>query len=671
MDEKTARDAKLIETLPHAFARHRVVTGKNGKPVDYIFLQVNSAFEKMTGLNRNDIQGKKVTQVFPGIENEKFDWINNCGAIALEGGRLSFEVFFEPLQRWYEVQAYSDETGYFTTVFNEIKDSKVKVKTIHSLLKSTDSLLQSHLDDFNYQAVADMLQQLSGAKYTAINIYKENCSRVVTRAFSGAPSAVKRASELLGLNLKGYSWEVKPEFLNALEGGGLIRFKTLHQLTMGLIGDKKAELIQQTFKFGDIYLVELTQGENDNLGNIVFFMPPGKPIDNPNALEIYAVLLGLFLGKLRVQEEVKIQKERLSSIIDGANVGTYEWNVQTGETIYNERWADIIGYKLEELEPVSIKTWTKHVHPDDKVKSNESFYRHVDGEIDFYDAEVRMKHKDGQWVWVNERGKVGSWTDDGKPLWVFGFHIDITEKKVAADNLSRLNSALEQQVKERAVVDAFTYSVSNDLRAPLRRISGFGEALLEEYNDLLDEKGQDYLKRINSQTRHMDNLVISMLELSKISRHDILLEEVDLAVIFRAHLERLNMQQPDRVVQAVTASELVVNADLELMDTFIAILLDNSWKFSADKEKAIIEIGSEIQEGKQVFFIRDNGVGFDMRFAEKLFLPFQRLHIEDDYPGIGIGLNIAQRIISRHGGEIWAESEPGEGATIFFTFPQD
>ena len=546
-------------------------------------------------------------------------------------------------------------------------DLKVGLNNLHALLKTTEELLESDADGFNYQVAVDMLKMLSGAKYAAINIYEENCSRVVTRAFAGASTAAKRASEILGINLNGYSWKVKPEFLNALEGGRLVRFNTLHQLAMGLISEKQAAFLQQTFKIGCTYLVELTQGEKENLGNVVFFMPPGQEIENHETLELYAVLLGIFLGKLRTQQELAIQKDRFASIIEGANVGTYEWNVQTGETIFNDRWAEIIGYTLEELEPISIKTWTKHVHPDDRVRSNESFFRHVDGELDYYDVEIRMKHKNGNWVWINERGKVGSWTKDGKPLWAFGFHIDITDKKEATDNLVRLNSALERQVRERAAVDAFTYSVSNDLRAPLRRIMGFGEALLEEYSDILDDRGQDYLQRINTQATHMDNLVVSMLELSKISRHDLEPEEIDLGVTFRSHIDRLNNQQPDRLVQAVTAPDLIVRADLELIDTLVANLVENAWKYTAGKKKAVIEIGMEEKEGRRIFFIRDNGVGFDMCYVDKIFLPFQRLHVDDGYPGIGIGLNIAQRIITRHGGEIWAEGEINKGATFYFT----
>ena len=680
-------------------------------------------------------------------------------------------------------------------------DLKVGLNNLHALLKTTEELLESDADGFNYQVAVDMLKMLSGAKYAAINIYEENCSRVVTRAFAGASTAAKRASEILGINLTGYSWEVKPEFLNALEGGRLVRFNTLHRLAMGLISEKQAAFLQQTFKIGCTYLVELTQGEKENLGNVVFFMPPGQEIENHETLELYAVLLGIFLGKLRTQQELAIQKDRFASIIEGANVGTYEWNVQTGETIFNDRWAEIIGYTLEELEPISIKTWTKHVHPDDRVRSNESFFRHVDGELDYYDVEIRMKHKNGNWVWINERGKVGSWTKDGKPLWAFGFHIDITErkavesalreseekfrfltenmsdvvwildlnlkrtyvspsienivgytpeesmqqtleqtvtpaslnmvlevfnrefvntdfnncapdkpimieaeyyhkngstvwmesncnpmldqegrligvygvsrditeKKIARENLLKLNAALERQVRERAAVDAFTYSVSNDLRAPLRRIMGFGEALLEEYGDILDDRGQDYLQRINTQATHMDNLVVSMLELSKISRHDLEPEEIDLGVTFRSHIDRLNNQQPDRLVQAVTAPDLIARADLELIDTLVANLVENAWKYTAGKKKAVIEIGMEEKEGRRIFFIRDNGVGFDMCYVDKIFLPFQRLHVDDGYPGIGIGLNIAQRIITRHGGEIWAEGEINKGATFYFT----
>ncbi len=275
--------------------------------------------------------------------------------------------------------------------------------------------------------------------------------------------------------------------------------------------------------------------------------------------------------------------------------------------------------------------------------------------------ESEFYYKNGGTVWMESLVRALR-NSDGKITGIYGSSRDITERKQAEE-------ALRRQATERAAVDAFTYSVSHDLQAPLRRIEGFSEALLEECSDELSELARDYLRRITRQIDSMKVRTDALLKLSKVVSREIACEEVNLSVLTRSHLKKLRYAEPARSVETVVAPDMIAMGDGDLLSVALESLLDNAWKFTGSVEKARIECGSFLKDGRTVYFVKDNGAGFEQQRANKLFEPFQTLHSEADYAGIGIGLNIVYRIISRHGGEIWAEGESGKGACFYFTLP--
>ncbi len=432
MTNEPAKDQRLIETLPTAFSRHQVVLGDDGNPADYIFLQVNTAFEQMTGLKRDQILGKKVTEVLPGIETSEFDWIGVCGRVALDGAGLNFEHYSEPLKRWYTVQAYSDEPGYFTTVFSEITGAKQEAASIRELLKLTDNLISSDQGTFDYQAAINSLLGLSGAKFAAINTYEEDRTKTVTRAMAGVPAMIKKASAILGFEITGRAWDIQPERLRIIEGGQLIRFRSLFETSLGALNKTTAATLQKLTGIGAVYVLELAYGGWDTIGDIIFFMPKQKEIENREAIELYAGQLGAVLGRLRAEEELLKNEKRLSLAQVNARAGFWEYDIKKETLYWSSECEALFGLNEEEFEG-TFDAFLKRVHPEDKeyvISMNQPITGHGEGVPLEY--EHRIIKKDGSVLWVRETADT-IYDETGEAAFVSGFVMDLTERKQAEE----------------------------------------------------------------------------------------------------------------------------------------------------------------------------------------------------------------------------------------------
>jgi light-regulated signal transduction histidine kinase (bacteriophytochrome) len=248
-----------------------------------------------------------------------------------------------------------------------------------------------------------------------------------------------------------------------------------------------------------------------------------------------------------------------------------------------------------------------------------------------------------------------------------GASVAVALERKQAD--ARLRAALADLERYNTELNAFAYSVSHDLRAPLRAIDGYSQALQEDCGDLLNAEGRDHLGEVRKGTRHMGRLLDGLLRLCRVSQAEMETRPVDLSALATEIAHELGRSQPEREVEFVLAPGLTVSGDAELLRAALQNLMSNAWKFTARQSHARIEFGVTHTEGGATYFVRDNGAGFDMKRADRLFGAFQRLHRQADYPGTGVGLATVKRTIHRHGGRVWAEASVGRGATFHFTLP--
>ncbi len=292
--------------------------------------------------------------------------------------------------------------------------------------------------------------------------------------------------------------------------------------------------------------------------------------------------------------------------------------------------------------------------------------KQADAKDNIRNFEYHFKTLKGADRWVRHDSCVITDPETGEKA-VEAFVRDITESKRAEMELRALNERLSAANKE---LESFCYSVAHDLRSPLRAIDGFSQAFLDEYAAVLDAQGREYLGRVREGVQRMAQMIDDLLELARVGYTSTVSQAVDLSAWARDAAEELRRFQPSREAEFVLAPGLAAAGDPVLLRSVMRNLLDNAWKFTAKKPRARIEFGAAEVDGKRAFFVRDDGAGFDMAYASKLFGAFQRLHTVAEFPGNGIGLAIAKRIIHRHGGRMWAEGAVGQGATFYFTLPE-
>ena len=656
--ESEQRYRSLFENMSAGFVLFEVVQDAHGVPVDLVILAANDGFAETTGLDRRAVIGQRLTHVLPGIEHDAADWIGTYGRIALTGESRQFEQGSELLGVYYSITAYQAAAHQCGVTFVNITDRK---RTEAALLASEERLRLStdmaNVAVWEYRVASDSMErspnhdQLYGlqrqARWELATFLRS--THPADRAFSqetiqrsvaaGGPDnyqfdfrVVHPDGTLRWLSAIGQVAERTPDGRGAIVRGCLLdvterklaeeTLRQSRQAALNLMMDavearERAEQMHQALRASEeSYMTLFREMQNGFAHNELICDAEGRPVDSR-----YLAVNPAF------------------------------------ERITGKKPNDVVGRTLLEIFPGLEPSWI------------EAFGRvALTGEPAHFEMNAAA---------------LGIWFDvsafQPAPNQYACTFSDVTARKNAEEALRQLNAELEERVRSRTValdaankeLEAFSYSISHDLRAPLRSIDGFSRMVQADYAASLDDGGRDHLTRIRAAAQRMGQLIDDLLKLSRIGRAELFREPVDLSALAREVAAELHHHDPSRVVALEVADGLTVHGDHRLLRVVLENLLGNAWKFTSKRAHAHIAFGAEQRNGRLAYYVRDNGAGFDAAFSDKLYGAFQRLHASEDFPGTGIGLATVRRIVSRHCGRVWAEGAVDQGATFWFDVGAD
>ena len=410
--------------------------------------------------------------------------------------------------------------------------------------------------------------------------------------------------------------------------------------------------------------------------------PTGYTAKDAEIVSLIAGLAWEMAERKRMEEQVRLSEqalaeakaqqkseERLRLFFERQLVGMGIASPRKRWLQVNDKLCEMTGYSREEMERL---TWAEMTYPEDLESDAAQFELLLKGEIEGYTLEKRFVRKDGSIVFANL--SVGCVRLAGGQLdYTLALLEDITERKRVEENIRNLNEVLRQRARALEIankeLESFSYLISHNLRTPLRAIAGFSGFLLDDYADKFDDEGKRLLNVVRNNTVRMGILIDDILKFIRTGRVEMKISEADMEELARGALEEAKLAAGAGNLQVDIGPLPPARGDISMLRQVFANLLSNAIKFSRPKQAPKIQVGGYIAGNEAVYFVKDNGVGFDMKYADKLFGVFERLHGVDEFEGTGIGLAIVKRIAGRHGGRAWAEGEPGEGATIYFALP--
>ncbi len=376
----------------------------------------------------------------------------------------------------------------------------------------------------------------------------------------------------------------------------------------------------------------------------------------------------------KVECELRESEELFRSIFEQAAVGAAIVSIEGKILRANQKLCDIVGYTQKEIHLLTFQTL---IHPEDLESHLGYVNKLLTGRLINYSMEKRYFKKDNSIVWVNTAVSLVKDVEE-KPEYFIAVVEDISLRKKLDLELQELNKELENRVQLRTAqlessnkeLESFSYSVSHDLRAPLRAIGGFSKIIMEDYHEKLDQEGKRMLEIISTNVQKMGRLIDDLLAFSRLGRQAVHKMEVDTGSLIAAIIDELMIEQSKSKIEFKVHKLPKIYADPNLIKQAFTNLLSNAIKYTRYKEHAVVEVGTEDLGREHLFFIKDNGAGFDMRYYAKMFGMFQRLHTDREFEGNGVGLALVQKIILKHDGRIWAEGKPGEGAIFYITIPK-
>jgi len=604
LQESEERYRLLFENMSEGFALHEIITDADGKPCNYRFLEINPAFERLTGLSREATVGKTVREVIPDIESY---WIQIYGRVALEGNPFHIENFSSPLNRWYEVFAYRTAPRQFAAVFTDITDRK-----------QTEEALRA-----NVQRLRWVLHGSGGGAWD----------------WDLAGGEVWWSQEMYEL------WGVESGKQMGLDNSlALVHEQDRERLRKSV----EASLANRSDFQCEFRIRHAVKGER-------WMASYGRPVhdEHGDALRLLGITLDITERKL-AQEALQQSEERLKRSQEIAHLGSWELDLEKNELT----WSDEV-YRIFGLQPrqfgATYEAFLDAVHPDDRQTVDDAYAGSLRDGRDTYEVEHRVVRPDGEIRYVHEKCEHHR-DSSGRIIRSAGMVHDITEQKRAQEALERSNRELEQ----------FAYVASHDLQEPLRAVVGFLQLLQSQYGEHIDGKGQHYIERSVKAGHRMQTLIRELLTLSRVNTNGATFAPTNLNHLVKDVLDNLQSIIREKNADITCARLPNLKVDAAQIQSLFQNLIINALRYN-ESQKIVIEIGCLEQDNTYHFFVKDNGIGILPRFYERIFMVFQRLHTDAEYPGTGLGLALCKKIVERHGGTIWVESEPEEGSTFHFT----
>ncbi len=495
----------------------------------------------------------------------------------------------------------------------------------------------------------------------------------------------KQAEEALREANRGLEafFEHSPHLVSIFDQDG--RYRMVNPALVDALGRPQEDIVGQTF--ADLLPPEVANAFMCRLEKLMETNAPLSVVDrlqldgerrmfettlfplSHNAAASGSGLFGSMAADVTQREEMeqalRESRERLSLALDGAELGMWDWNIETGELVLNERWAEMLGYTLADVDP-HIRFWGNLLHPDDAPVVMEVLDAHLEGHTPVYQTDYRLRTKSGKWKWILDTGKVLLRDEDGQALRAVGTHQDITERKRAEEKLKRYADNLKRSNDE---LERFAHVISHDLHEPARMVKSYLELLERRYQGQLDEKAHEYIDYAVDGAARMQEMIDALLNLFRVGTQDKRFLPTDVERVVKRTLTSL-----DRVIEEAGAEVFydplpTVLADKAQLAQVFQNLIANAIKFRRDGVAPEVYISSLRQDNMWVFSVVDNGIGIDPEQAGRIFQIFQRLHTREEYPGLGMGLALSKRIVEHHGGRIWVEPTSREGATFRFSIP--
>lgn len=402
-------------------------------------------------------------------------------------------------------------------------------------------------------------------------------------------------------------------------------------------------------------------------GEIVWVEEVAQTVYEPSgALNILVVCQDITERK-RAADALKHSEERLRFASTAADIGMWHWDLTGNKLSWSERCKELFGYPPDY--PMTYEAFLRPVHEEDRQRIDEAVHKALREKTD-YSVEMRVVLPDDRIRWVMSKGRA-FYDEQGQPIRMHGITMDITERKQAEEVIERLNADLTARAAEledtNRELETFNYAVAHDLRKPLTIVNGYCQILKDLCSNELNAQCCGYLEEAYNGTWRMNQLIDTLLKFSQLAHVELHMEPFDFSTLAHEVATELKLLDPERPVTFRIIPGILCNGDTNLLRVVLENLFGNAWKYTKSREKAVVEFGMQELDGQQVYFVRDNGLGFAMTDADKLFIPFKRLPGSEEFKGHGIGLATVERIIRRHGGRVWAEGEPGRGATFYFT----